>query len=398
MKKSLLSLLIMITSLSYAQINYEPGYFVNNSNIRTECLIKNAATYNNPVSFEYRLNESDEVQIGKINDVKEFAVGDGYHYRRFETDIDQSNDDAGKLSHQKDPEWKKETVFLKLLFAGDVTLYQYEHAGMTRYFISSGNHQTAEQLVHKEYMTRETGSSIFSNNLFRRQLLVALQSPQLQQSDFEKLKYRKDSLLKLFLKYGNQEGKTFSNLDEKQNKSVINFRITAGVGLANFEISDYLNTFQHKLTGTAYRIGVELEAILPFGQNKWALFLDPNFQSFNDKGSADVKFSNNDLHLEVDYKQLQLPAGVRHYIFLKRSKLFLDGGLNINLPLGSTIKNGGSTIEIGKSVGFFGGLGYNYGRYSFEGRYSFKQNVLKSYVNWKGDYSSIGLVASYKFL
>jgi len=397
MRKTVLLLLILIAFSSNAQIKYEPGYFISNNNTRTECLIKNAATYNNPVSFEYKLNEDSEVLIGKINDVKEFVVGEGYHYKRFETNIDQSSNVAGKLSYLKDPEWKKETVFLKLIFKGDVTLYHYESANIPRYFISSGNHETAEQLVYKEYMTRETGSSIFPNNLYKRQLYAVLKSPQLEQSDFEKLKYNKESLLKLFLKYSNQGSKTFSNLDEKQNKGKISLRVTAGIGQSNLNIKDRFGRFDYTSSGTAFRVGMELEVTLSFGQKKWALFLDPNFQSFSDEGTADLRFGP-DLVIKTDYKMIQLPAGIRHYFFIDKSRIFLDGGLNMNLPMSSAITSLGHDKTIEKSVGFFGGLGFNYDRYSIEARYNFGYNLISENESWETKYSSLGFVASYRFL
>ncbi|RZJ98239.1 MAG: hypothetical protein EOO46_25135, partial [Flavobacterium sp.] len=320
MRNLLTFLFILITSVSFAQIKFEPGYFISNNNSRTECLIKNAATYNNPVSFEYKLNENGDILTGKINDVKEFAVGEGYHYKRFEVNVDKSSNVPGKFSTKKDPEWKKETVFLKLMVQSDVNLYQYENSNNTRYLISTGNHEIAEQLVFKEYITRDTGSSVFVNNLYRRQLFMALKSSNLKQDDFERLKYNKDSLMKLFLKYSNQEGKTFANLDEKQNKSKINLKVNAGVGLSNLNIKDYLGgSFDYKSSGTAIRVGAELEVILPFGQKKWALFIEPNFQSFSDEGTADIKFGP-DLVLKTDYKIIQLPAGIRHYFFIDKSK------------------------------------------------------------------------------
>lgn len=397
MKKLLPFFLLLITSVSYTQIKYEPGYFISNNDTKTECLIKNVATYNNPTSFEYKLNESSDVVIGKIKDVKEFAVGEGYHYRRFETNVDQSSNVPGKLSYVKDPEWKKETIFLKLIFKGDVTLYHYENANIPRYFISSGNHETAEQLVYKEYMTRETGSSIFPNNLYRRQLFVALKSPNLEQSDFEKLKYNKESLLKIFLKYNNQEGKTFTNLDEKQNKSKINLKINAGIGLSNLNIKDFFGTFDYNSSGTAIRVGAEFEVILPFGQKKWSLFIEPNFQSFSDEGTADLKFGP-DLVLKTDYKMIQLPAGIRHYFFIDKSKIFLDAGLNMNLPMSSSITSSGNNKRIENSVNFFGGLGFNYDRYSIEARYNFGYNLISENESWETKYTSFGIIASYNFL
>ncbi|RZJ99822.1 MAG: hypothetical protein EOO46_21845 [Flavobacterium sp.] len=407
MRNLLTFLFILITSVSFAQIKFEPGYFISNNNTKTECLIKNSATYNNPVSFEYKLNEEGDVLIGKINDIKEFAVGEGYHYKRFEVNVDQSSNVAGKFSTIKDPEWKKEITFLKLLVQSDVNLYQYENANQTRYFISSGNHETAEQLVFKEYVTRDTGSSVFVNNFYRRQLFVALKSPNLQQDDFEKLKYNKDSLMKLFLKYSNQEGKTFTNLDEKQNKSKINLKVNVGVSQGKIAIADNIVNLDYNSSSIMFRIGFETELILPFGQKKWALFIDPNFQMFKNKGNGDTRYSSYKIALDVDYQFIQIPIGVRHYLFLNNSsKLFFDAGVTANLTNGSSVGTSGADLvvqnvynrKIENSIGAFCGFGYNFGKYSLEARYNFKNELFSPIYLWTAQYSTFGIIASYNFL
>lgn len=409
--KKLLSLFLILNTLGfYAQLKFEPGYFINNNNTKTECLIKNEATYNNPTSFQYKLNETGDVLVGKINDVKEFAVGEGYHYRRFEVNIDQSSNIPSKFSTSKDPEWKKQTVFLKLMVESDVTLYQYEEANHTRYFISSGNHETAEQLVFKEYVTRDTGSSVLTNNLYKRQLFTALKSPNLQQSDFEKLRYNKDSFMKLFQKYTNLEGKTFVNLDEKQNKSALNFKVNVGIAQGKITVRDHSNNttdVNHSFTGTTFRIGFEAELILPFGQKKWALFTEPNFQIFNSKDDASTRYEAYKLTIDVDYKFMQIPIGVRHYLFLNnKSKLFLDAGVTINFASDSNIGTSGANLvvqnvynrKIENSTGFFSGIGYNFGKYSLEARYNFKNNLFAESEAWTAQFSTFGIIASYNFL
>jgi len=63
---------------SYSQVSFEKAYFVDNDNIRTECFIKNKDLYNNPISFEYKLNEDEStVKVGDINRVKEFGILNG---------------------------------------------------------------------------------------------------------------------------------------------------------------------------------------------------------------------------------------------------------------------------------------------------------------------------------
>ena len=53
MKKQILLLLTTILSLnSYSQINFDKGYFINDSNQKVDCLIKNIDWKNNPTEIE----------------------------------------------------------------------------------------------------------------------------------------------------------------------------------------------------------------------------------------------------------------------------------------------------------------------------------------------------------
>ena len=45
---------------SNAQISYVEGYYINNSNQRVDCLIRNVDGRNNPLEFEYKITEQAE--------------------------------------------------------------------------------------------------------------------------------------------------------------------------------------------------------------------------------------------------------------------------------------------------------------------------------------------------
>ena len=399
--KKLSFLLMLIAFNAVSQIKFEPGYFITNNDSRMKCLIKNEIDNNSPDSFEYKLNENSEVTIGKIKDIKEFSISGGFDYRKFEVNIDQSSNDRNKLSYQKDPEWSKQTVFLKLIFQGEINLYQHVQGNHNRYFISSGNHETVEQLVYKEYVNQENRSRVLTNNTFKQQLYVALQSTQLNESDFEKLKYNKDSLLKLFLKHGNQKGITFSNLESNKSKNIYNLKVNAGFGSASINVEDQYQYINYQSTGFTYRIGFEFESIFGYGHNKWAFFTDPNFQAYSDEGFTEFTYNahlSKGTPIVSDFKIIQIPIGARHYMFLNKSKLFIDAGFAVNLNLNSTITTDISTREMVNSSNFFAGIGFNYGRYSIEARYNLvhAMNIAVYYFELK--YSSFNVIASYNFL
>jgi hypothetical protein len=74
MKKQLLFLLTAILSFNcYSQISYEKGYYIDNMNQKTNCLIKNIDWITNPTEFEYKLSENSESKKATIKSIKEFG-------------------------------------------------------------------------------------------------------------------------------------------------------------------------------------------------------------------------------------------------------------------------------------------------------------------------------------
>ncbi len=117
MKKLLLALFTLILSVnSSAQINFEKGYFINNSGDKTECLIKNIDWKNNPTEFLYKLLENDTPKTATIEMVKEFGINNISKYSRANVNIDRSSEMADKLSTNKSPVFNEEQLFLKTCF------------------------------------------------------------------------------------------------------------------------------------------------------------------------------------------------------------------------------------------------------------------------------------------
>ncbi len=75
-------------------------------------------------------------------------------------------------------------------------------------------------------------------------------------------------------------------------------------------------------------VGIELEALLPFNKNKWALFTAPTYQQLKFNESQGIKPSGT-AHIKGKYTFIDLPIGIRHYFYLnEKSKLFIDGAFS----------------------------------------------------------------------
>ncbi|MFL9844301.1 porin family protein [Flavobacterium rhizosphaerae] len=408
MKKTLLALVLLSVLHCFSQTHYEQGYFINNQNATTQCLIKNIAWKNNPESFEYKLTEAGEVQKAHINDVKEFNVNNTYKFIRYSIDIDRAPNDVNHLSVIKEPDWKKETVFLKALVEGKITLYQYEDGNLVRYFYITETMEVPEQLIYKPY---KTGSAVAYNTAYKGQLYNVMKDKLQDIKSFKNIKYNKESLVKLFLEYNGNAETQVNNLSSRQNKSSFHVKFAPGISFVSSSVYQSSNTNAgiDMDTKPVLRIGAEAELLLPFNNNKWSLFVDPNYQAYKGekKGTKGVNYVTPDW--ELKYQFLELPVGARYYMYLNnKSKFFIDIAYVFSFNMGDSYvqytfpERVGSTgyslknDNITKTTNFAAGLGFSYSDFSIEARYGFERGILHNYDNFGAEYSSLNIIIGYK--
>ena len=391
MKKLLAVILVIISLASFSQIKYEPGYYINNADEITSCLIKNVDWQKNPTEFLYKLDKNSEPQTGGIKDIKEFGVLNFSRYKRYTVKVDTSSENISNLSSNREPEFDQQVVFLKTLVSGKGNLYVLDKRNFLRFFYSK-NDSVVEQLIYKTYKVSDNSST--KNNTYKEQLLHNFSCENISMNDLEALTYSERELVKYFTAYNNCQGSTTTRYDKTAGRSMAHFNLRPGVILGNLslhnDLADPQNThFQNKI---GFRIGVEAETFLPFNKNKWSIMTEPNFQYLKSSIMQDGKAA------ALDYKAIEFPIGVRHYSFLSDdSKIFINGCAIINLPLNSQVSPADRpALKISQSLVFAAGVGYAYkNRCSFELRYEFSNKLLNKYVSWSSSYRSASIIFGY---
>ncbi|AWA30148.1 hypothetical protein HYN48_08675 [Flavobacterium magnum] len=385
MRKYLL-FFVLIGYQAIAQIEFVPGFYIDNNGVRTNCLIRDEGWRNNPTSFQYKQSPDQQSTTATIERVSKFGVDQGDLYERFTVKIDQSSKNINALSKEKQPEFKEMTVFLKYVTEADISLLSYEAGDHVRFFVYNKN-SAPEQLIFKDYLLDP--STIAQNNYFRQQLYTSLKSARLTQKDFEHLQYKQQDLVRVFEKYYADNGSAHT-VTKETSKTAIHLAVTGGVNFSGVRlVNDAQNvdisTGMHASPG----FGFEVESILPYNHGKWAIFANPNYHYLKYEETSVNPFI-------VDYKAVNIPIGVRHYMFLKNpSRLFLTGGYALGFSFSSALQYRGFKFDVSKGGNLFFGAGYNYGKYAIEVRYNTMQSMIV-YSFWDAGYGAVQLVASYK--
>lgn len=407
MKKHYLLLVLFINMYTFAQIKFEKAYFISNTNQRVECLVKNIDWKNSPNSFEYKINEQDEPLVKTINDVKLFEVYNQGKFVSAKVKIDQSSSNINRLSKTREPEFVERHVFVKELTSGNIKLYGYKSGNLIRYFyqVEGGDF---EPLINKSYEVAD--NKIMYNNDYQRQLRNIIVCPTISDNEILKTNYNEKDLKALLNKYYKCTDPNYKEIAVEKAKGKFNLNIRPRVTSSSVTFTNQTTVTARKMDSKVnFSLGIEAEYVLPFNKNKWSIIAEPTYQSY--KADTFTKtneflndYFNEEITTSVIYKSIEIPIGVRHYLFLNdQSKLFINAQYNLVIDLpASEIESKGknnNTIELLKidsRPNFSFGIGYNYkNKYGIEARVNTSREMLNNLILVNSEYKSMSLILSY---
>lgn len=395
--KFLFLILVLSATYSYGQIKFEKGYLIDNENHRIECLIKNYDWKNTPDELEYKLGDSDSIQKGTVLNVKEFGVSGISKFIMVDTRIDRSSEELNTLSSERKPIWSEEQLFLKVLIEGKASLYQYRLRNFVRYFYSVSG-APVKQLIYKQFYVSKKDypqdKSVAYNNDFRQQLWNDLRNTETTMSSVEKINYEQSELERYFKQYNGVDQKTIKT--SGRNRDFLLFRITPGINSSSVSVMQNIfgPVFTNKFKVISFRIGMEVDYILPFNKNKWQIIFDPSYQYFN---SSSENGSNK---VDINYKWIEFPIGIRYNFYLNDNfKIFLNGffvplyTFDFKSTVDVTFANSKYYQNFDHNNSFAFGAGLHYKKLSLECRYIPTSDIYSYYI-WT-DYQRFSFILGY---
>ena len=389
-------LIFFIVTESFGQVKYEKGYFINNDSKRIECLIKNRDWKSNPIDFSYKLDKSSAAETGDVNSAKEFGIYNYYKFVVADVKIDRSVNPKTSISTEKDPVWKQEKLFLKVLLEGKAKLYAYEGPNLQRFFYSVSDNPI-NQLVYKEY---KVDMSLVKNTSFRQQIWKDLPFKDSNMDLVKNMNYTSKELEDYFNSYNRSFGGTTTEISPKAKKSYLNLKLTPGVNFnaGSMSLPVTGSSQQNEVTyegNQALRFGLEAEWVFSYNKYKWAVVFEPTFQSYNSE-SAPAEGT-------IEYKSVEFPLGVRYYYHLSdQTRIYLNGfyvpGVAMNFD--SQVKyipdtNVPKSLDVKSSGNMAFGGGVDYKKFSMEARY-YTNRILSDGPFLDPGYSRFSIILGYK--
>lgn len=410
MKKQFLLIITLFLSLNtlQAQRTFEPGYFINNNGDTVKCLIKNSDWYYNPIYIKYQLNTNGKIETATLNEVKEFKIGESIKYVRKAVLIDKSSEVIENMDRNFEPNFKPDTLFLKVLAQGNANLYNYYSKELNRFFYDTNN-QEVKQLVYKLYLDKD--NQIATNNSYKEQILKDFKLlTSEQKSNLYKLNYELKSLTNFFNQYNpintaTKSSQLVANSSNSKNAKPFSLSVRPRINYSNLGLKTVLFyskdvKFDNK---PIIAIGAEAEYLLPYNKSKWAISIEPTYHTYNNKAVTDINYFNEVSYQLIKYNSLEVPTTVRHYLYLNnKSKLFINASTIFDFPFNSYIQNidynlnENSKKKLVFSVSFGCGIGYKLkNKYSIELRQNFNRDLLPNKVNIISKYNTSSLVLGY---
>jgi hypothetical protein len=408
MKKTFLLILFLCCTFINAQVTFEKGYFISNNGNRTECLIRNLDWKDNPTDFRYKIDPNDKDYVTEtIANVSEFGIGNSIAFKRAKVKIDRSTDDLSKISQTGKPVWEESTLFLRVLVTGEASLYSYREANLFRYFYET-KEVPLEQLVYLRYIETQNenaSKNIKENTYYKQQLNLNVRSANITDNDIKGLSYNKSDLTKYFVKYNNVPEKKEKKEQSTESKSQYFIKVTAAASPTSLSITSSSLPYRNAKidSKTLFKVGIEAEFVLPFNNNKWSIFTNPMYQKYENNKSYSLPglFPTSPVEnhtVDISYTAVQVPIGVRHYLFLnKSSKLFINAAFAFDVATKATItydEDIRNDSKTGTNLAF--GFGYNFkNKISAEARFNTKKELMADYRNFSAKYNTLDLVIAY---
>jgi hypothetical protein len=391
LRTSCLLLSICLSLAAAAQGNYLDGYIVLPQNDTVRGQIDYREWYYNPEQISFRDGKTGKKSLFQPGDITAFFTG-GETYESFKVTIHPYTLNTEKLTNNFQDQPYDSTVFLRLLTAGQLSLYYYHSHDEVEYFFTRRLNEPPVQLRIKTSLVDNNGvKAMDREDLYIDQLrLLVIECPALS-GRVSHVAYGEKDLRKLIFGYNNCGKDTV----ERKEGGAKSGKLVRFIPLAGYYRSSVhtAGTYQEagSLTWPAYSsltAGIGVQLVLPRTREQFSCFTDLLYSHFSSKTSP---YAVNSATVETGYmayNQVQLDILFRYQLPTGKLRPFVNGGISniilfnnnsyvisqeggVNGNTRTSLFDGLNSTGPGPSpyeFGLTGGAGFSVGRFSLEAR------------------------------
>lgn len=373
---------------AYSQKNFKPGYIVYSTNDTIYGFIDYRNWMKMPKKIQFKKTMESEPTELAANAITTFSV-EGEIYRGAIINAQEYSDIIDELSFVKDVITTKDTTFLLTIINGPKSLFKYiNKQGYAQFYIYQDS--AFQLLEYKRYRKSSSEVSVvLKNNKYYPQLAVYLKDCPTIQKKIINLKYQQKGLEKIFKYYYGCTNKPIE-YEKKQEKVLSTFGAIAGLTLNNLSYSPSLSYSRIPVefkTTPNFTVGLFSNIALTRNQQKWSIYNELAISPFKvEFNHFDYKSENEHTNYELTFKYtyLKLNTMLRYKYGIGKVFVFINVGISNGYAISETnqaVKNAkfyssetSKTTQILNPTrlyeqGLVGGLGVQYGKFSFESRY-----------------------------
>jgi len=381
--------IIFLSLVSFAQkTRHQPAKVLLQNGDSLNGFISNASLGRVHNTIKFKQTENEDFKTLKAEEVSGFALADGDVYESRKVKYDGESQLTGKLTVYKEPQqWTEETIFVRLLAKGPVSLFDFEDGnGRNHFFLSKG--ADIVELLNREFYSEQMQTRT------NKKYIGQLRSAFLDCSNSlvnDNLRYERNALVSIFNQYYVCIGVKPATKRKSEN--------TLRVGLSvdyYAEKRDYNNSsmkYEESDQGFTPGVSFEIRSTKPY--KKFSLYNELRYRQYESPGENGASaYVAHESSLEL----LALPRF--NYHTQKQLKYFWNAGLTFSYVFSRTSELfGAETVE---EKGVFGAVGLVAGA----GVYVLSKKKIDLSLECRGKYgcpdafnfsssfSSIGLVVN----
>ena len=334
--------IVLIILFSYqtvsSQVNYIPGYVINNSNDTLFGLVDYRNWEKNPDRVRFKTNAGDDPVLFGPLDILEFSVEDEIYISAI-VDVEISPINTNNLEGDPGLRLVRDTTFLQTIIKGEKSLYHNNKDGKSNFYIFQDT--GFELLEYKKYITSQNGVRIINENTrFKNQLALYLRDCPTLQFKIEKVSYNQKSLVKFFREYYECVPSEI-NFEKRADNIKLETGALSGASLthlnffADADIHEYLAHANYD-SSIDPSMGIFFDVIFPRNQGKWSLYNELLFTTYELKGRFEEIESEQIQTFtttEFSYQYMNFNNMIRFKYPIGAWFLFLQGGISNGFSL-----------------------------------------------------------------